>query len=538
MTSDKSQYDVLVIGAGAGGAAVSWRLAENGLKVLCLEQGDWIDRDQLPKNFIDWEVRGRRYWNPNPNQRRWPADYSVTNLGPDPVDTYFYNAVGGATVGFGGIYWRLQPSDFRAYSLDGFGVDWPIRYEDLAPYYRENELIIGMSGLAGDPSGPERDELPVPPVAMGKLGRRWANAFHKLGWYWWLQDCAITTRDYGGHRTGCLDRGFCAFGCPSRALATVDVTYWPLALELGVELRTNCRVREILVNDQGLATGALYYDADGAIQEASAPVVVLSGGGLGTPRTLLMSESARFPDGLANSSGLVGKNLMVHVQALVTGLFDEPTDADHGAWGGTVCSRQFYETSKDNDYLRGFSLGGHRGWSTLNTALQVAPWGVTHHQTMETHLNHEGAVYMLGDDEPEVTNKVELDWDKLDAFGLPGLKTYYALSENSKRLGADGIRRAREVLDAAGAIGSRDSGLSPVFGWHLMGTARMGLDPATSVVDADHRSHDVPNLFIIDASSMPTGASVNPTNTIQAMALRAADRMIQLRREILVPAIS
>jgi len=121
---------------------------------------------------------------------------------------------------------------------------------------------------------------------------------------------------------------------------------------------------------------------------------------------------------------------------------------------------------------------------------------------------------------------------------LPGLKIYYALSENSKRLGADGIRRAHEVLDAAGAVGSRDSGLSPVFGWHLMGTARMGLDPASSVVDADHRSHDVPNLFVVDASSMPTGGSVNPTNTIQAMALRAADRMVQIRHEIPVPASS
>ncbi len=535
-TNQDHDYDVLVIGAGAGGAAMSWRLAEAGLKVLCLEQGDWIDRDRLPKNFPDWEVRGRRYWNPNPNQRRWPADYPISNRGADPIDTYLYNAVGGSTVGFGGIYWRLQPSDFRTYSLDGFGVDWPIRYEDLAPYYRINEVIIGMSGLAGDPAGPERDELPVPPVEMGKLGRKWARAFNKLGWYWWPQDCAITTRDYGEHRTGCLDRGFCAFGCPSRALATVDVTYWPLALSLGVELRTGARVREITLDNQGLATGAVYYDGDGALREARAPVVVLSGGGLGTPRLLKMSVSPRFPDGLANSSGLVGKNLMVHVQALVTGRFEEPIDADHGAWGGTVASRHFYETSKENDYLRGFTIGGHRGWSTLNTALQVAPWGEGHHATLESHLNHEGAVYILGDDEPELTNCVELDWDNLDAFGLPGLVTHYELSANSRRLGEDGIRRARELLDAADAVDTRDSGLSPVFGWHLMGTARMGRDPENSVVDADHRSHDVANLFIVDASSMPTGASVNPTNTIQAMAIRAADRMLELRHSIPVPA--
>lgn len=535
MTSQPTHHDVLVIGAGAGGAAVSARLAEQGLSVLCLEQGDWVDRDLLPKNFIDWEVRGRRYWNPNPNHRKWPADYPVHNEGDHPVDTYLYNAVGGSTIGFGGIYWRFQPSDFRTYSLDGFGVDWPIRYEDLEPYYRQNELIIGMSGVAGDPAGPAREELPTPPVAMGKLGRIWAEAFHKLGWYWWIQDCAITTRAYGEHRTGCLDRGFCAYGCPSRALATVDVTYWPLALARGVELRTNSRVREIRVDNQGLATGASYYDAEGNLQEARASIVVVSGGGLGTPRLLLMSRSARFPDGLANSSGLVGKNLMVHVQSIVTGRFEDPVESDHGAWGGTVASRQFYETSKSNDYVRGFTLGGHRGWSTLNTALQVAPWGSQHHSILERHLNHEGAVYMLGDDEPLETNAVSLDWDNLDGFGLPGVRTTYAFSENSLRLGQDGIRRAHELLDAAGAIDTRDSGLSPTFGWHLMGTARMGDDPRHSVVDQNHRTHDVPNLFIVDGSVLPTGASVNPTNTIQAMSLRAADRIVATRRDIPTP---
>lgn len=531
--SSNANHDVLVIGAGAGGAAASLRLAEHGLKVLCLEQGDWLDRSQLPKSHQDWEVRGRRYWNPNPGRRRWPSDYPVTNLGKDPVDTYFYNVVGGSTVGFGGIYWRLQPSDFKTRTLDGFGVDWPLGYADLAPYYRQNELIIGMSGLAGDPTGPERDELPTPPVGMDTLGRIWARAFHKLGWYWWLQDCAISTRAYGDHgREGCVGRGFCAYGCPSRALATVDVTYWPIALSKGVELRTRCRVREITHDVRGRATGALYYDDNGKIQHVSAPVVVLSGGGLGTPRLLLMSKSPAFPDGLANSSGLVGKNLMVHVQSLITGRFSEITEADHGAWGGSVCSRQFYETDSKKGFKRGFTLGGHRGWSTLNTALQIAPWGADHHQVMQQHLNHEGAVYMLGDDEPELTNFVELDWQNLDDFGLPGLRTHYMLSENSRRLGEEGIKRGKEVCEAAGAIGIRDSGLSPVFGWHLMGTARMGANARDAVVDADHRAYDVPNLFIIDASSMPTGGSVNPTNTIQAMSLRAADRIFALRKEI------
>ena len=439
-------YDVLVIGSGAGGAAVATRLAERGSSVLCLEQGDWVDRARLPKAHADWEVRGRRYWNPNPTLRRWRSDYPVTNLGDDPVDAYLYNVVGGSTIGFGAQYWRFMPSDFRTKTLDGYGADWPISYDDLAPYYRMNELIIGMSGLDGDPSGPQRDPLPVPPVALGHLGRVWANAFHKLGWYWWVQDLAISTQDYGEHRTACVNRGFCAYGCPNSALATVDVTYWPLALKHGVELRTNARVREISVDTRGKVTGVLYYDADGRIQEARAKVVVLSGGGLGSARLLQMSRSSLFPDGLANSSGMVGKNLMVHVQSLVTGLFSEETGSDHGAWGGSVASRQFYETDAANDYRRGFILCGNRGWSSLNTALQLAPWGSDHHAIMERHLNHEGVIYMCGEDEPEETNRVELDWSKLDEFGLPGVRTHYRLSENSQRLGAEGIARGRGAL--------------------------------------------------------------------------------------------
>jgi choline dehydrogenase-like flavoprotein len=527
---DGPKHDVIVIGSGAGGAAVATRLAERGVRVLCLEQGDWVDPAIFPKAHLDWEVRGRRYWNPNPTRRRWRSDYPVLNLGADPVDSYLYTAVGGSTIGFGGQYWRLQPSDFRTRTLDGFGVDWPISYDDLAPYYRMNELIIGMSGMAGDPLGPPREELPVPPVALGKLGNLWAHAFHELGWDWWVQDLAISTRDYG-ERGACVNRGFCAYGCPNRALGTVDATYWPLALKRGVELRTRTRVREISVNRHAAVSGVLYYDDAGRLHEEAAPVVVLSGGGLGTPRLLLMSRSSLFPDGLANTSGLVGKNLMVHVQSLVSGLFSESTEIDSGAWGGTVATRKFYETDPANEYLRGFILCGNRGWSPLNTALQIAPWGPNHHKTMERHLNHEGVIWLCGDDEPEETNCVELDLANLDEFGLPGVRTHYRLSENSQRLGAAAIRRAREVCEAAGAFEVRDTGLSPVFGWHLLGTARMGSDPATSVVDADHRAHDVRNLFIVDSSSMATGGAVNPCNTIQALGLRAADRIYALRSE-------
>lgn len=522
------EAEVLIIGAGAAGAAVAWSLARRGVQVVCLEQGDWIDDDDIPKAHRDWEVRGRHYWNASPGKRRGPADYPVTNLGENPVDVYMYSAVGGSAVGYGGHFWRLMPSDFKTKSLDGFGVDWPIDYDDLVPYYEINEDQVGVSGLGGDPTSPDRHSMALPPVPIGKIGNKWIDGFEKLGWYHWAQSQAILSVDHKG-RTACVNRGFCAFGCPSGALALPSNTYWPEALDAGAHLVTSARVREVTVDDEGNADGAVYYDADGVVRTIRATTVVICGNGIGTPRLLLMSTSERFPNGLANSSGQVGKNFLPHVQTMVIAHFPERTDADRGAWGGTVSSRHFYETDPENDHLRGFAMVAMRGYSPLNTALQVAPWGEGHHAALEHHLNHEATIWVCGDDEPEAHNRVELDWDDLDAFGLPGVKTYYTLSENSKKLGAHGIRRATELAYAAGADSVRVLGFDSILGWHLLGTARMGADPADSVVDADHQAHDVPGLFIVDGSSFATGAAVNPTHTIQALALRAADRIWELR---------
>ena len=529
--SAQAQPDVLVIGSGAAGAAVSLRLAELGASVVCLEQGDWIDRAKLPKAHVDWEVRGRRHWAANPNVRRWRADYPVASEGENPVDIYMYNAVGGSTIGFAGNYWRLAPSDFKVRTLDGVGVDWPIAYEDLDPYYGLNESVAGVAGLAGDPCGPARDPLPLPPAPLGRPGELLMEAYEKLGWYWWPTEQAIATAPYAG-RAACDNRGWCGFGCPQASLSTTDVTYWPRALQKGVELRTNARVTEIAVAPDGRVTGAVYSDDAGDLHEARASAVVLAGGGLGTPRLLLMSASPRHPDGLANTSGMVGKNLMTHVQSFAVGLFDDAVEGWQGTWGGTVSTRQFYETDLSRGYVRGFVMSGCRGWSPLNLALQVAPWGASHHDSMSNRLNHEVVMYLCGEDLPEESNRVVLDPGHPDEFGLPGVKTHYTLGGNSKRLGDDMIAHAHQVLDAAGASSVRDFGLSPIWGWHLLGTARMGSDPTTSVIDASHRAHDVPNLYIVDGSSLPTSGGVNPTATIQALALRCADQIWNRRREL------
>jgi choline dehydrogenase-like flavoprotein len=517
--------EVVIVGAGAGGAAVAKRLADRGAtSVVCLEQGDWIDPDQLPKAGLDWEARARRRWSANPALRRWPADYPVESAGADPVDVNLYNAVGGSTVGFYGNYWRLSPSDFRRHTLDGVAVDWPISYADLAPYYDLNERETGVAGLAGDPAGPPRPAPPCPPAPLGTGGQLLAAGLERLGWHWWPTDQAIVTSDYDG-RPACDNRGFCAAGCPRRSLSTADVTYWPKAIKRGVQLRTGSRVREVLTVPGGSRVrGVLYEGPAGRITELRADVVVLAAGGLGTPRLLLLSK------GVASASGLVGRNLMVHIQTLAAGTFAERLDGWQGTLGGTVATRQFYETDSGRGYAGGFIMSGGRGIPPLATATSSAPWGAGHHQRVEELLNHQMGAFACGDDLPEAGNRVELDWSRPDSSGLPGVRVHYAMGTDSKLMTEEMSRRLTEMLTAAGAVSVRVRGFAPLPGWHLLGTARMGQAPEDSVVDADQRVHGTPNLYIADASVFATSGAVNPANTVQALALRCADRIWARRR--------
>jgi choline dehydrogenase-like flavoprotein len=528
--------DVLVVGAGAAGAAVCASLGARGLDVVCLEQGEWYPPEERPKAFADWEVRDLRAWSPRVAGRSSPCDYPVTSTGDDPVDVLMVPAVGGSTVAYGGHFWRLSPSDFGLAGAEGFGVDWPISYEELAPYYTRNERITGVSGLAGDPTGPARAPSLHPPLPIGPSGDRFVRAFEQLGWAWWPQDQAIVSQPHAG-RPPCTNRGFCRLGCPPGSLSTADVTYWPRALEAGVELRTRSTVAELVLAPDGRAAGADYLDGAGRLHEVRARVVIVCANGIGTPRLLLMSRPPGHPDGLANSSGLVGRNLMLHVSAYAFARFDERIDGWQGPFGVAIASRQFAETDPQEGFRRGHIMSVLRGGAPLMTALARAPWGDGHHEALERHLGRDVGIWICGDDEPEAHNRVELDRTRRDVFGLSGVTVSYRLSANSEAIAAKAIERVRMLCDAAGAAGvSVDYGPRPVIGWHLMGTARMGHDPATSVVDASNRAHDVPNLFLVDGSSMPTGGCVNPTNTIQALALRAADSVWSARRDWSEPA--
>jgi choline dehydrogenase-like flavoprotein len=360
-----------------------------------------------------------------------------------------------------------------------------------------------------------------------------ARGFDRLGWHWWPSDSAILTRDYDGRRA-CVNCGPCDLGCPIGAKASTDVTYWPKAIEAGARLVTRARVREITLGPDGLVDGAIYYDRDGRERRQQASAVVVAANGIGTPRLLLNSRSPRFPDGLANRSGQVGRYLMFHPYAIVRGVFDEPLGGYRGPIGCSIISQEFYETDLSRGFVRGYSFQVARGLTPIASATggsigdRVA-WGRGHRRAYDERFDRTITVAVIGEDLPEAHNRVDLDPTLADGSGIPAPRVTYALSENSRRMLDHGIARAREALLAAGAHAVAVNPLLRPGGWHLMGTARMGRDPATSVIDAEGRCHDVPNLYVVDGSTMVTCAGVNPTSTIQAVALYIADGMIRRR---------
>ncbi len=517
--------DVLIIGAGASGAAMAWSLSDTRMRILCLEQGDWMDPARYPSTSLDWEVQGFGEFGLSPNSRGRPEDYPV-NDSESPIHISNFNAVGGSTILYAAHFPRLHPSDFRMRSLDGVGDDWPIDYQLLEPYYTQNDSMMGVAGVSGDPAYPPK-EVPLPPVPLGKVGHTLARGFDKLGWHWWPSDSAIATQEHNG-RAPCINLGPCITGCAQGAKASTDVTYWPAAVRQGVELRTRCRVREITVRADGMADGVLYYDEAGDLNEQKAEVVIVACNGVGTPRLLLNSKSKLFPEGLANHSGLVGRRLMFHPYAMVTGVFDERLEGYKGPTGCCLMSQEFYETDPGRDFVRGYSFEILRGRGPVATALTgmssgQVPWGAGHHEGYASLFDRMAGMVIICEDLPETCNTVTLDPELTDGNGIPAPKINYRLSENSLKMLDHAVARGREVLESAGAGTTFASAPLAPAGWHLMGTARMGTDPDESVVNEWGRSHDVKNLFISDGSIFVTAGAVNPTNTIQALTLYIAD---------------
>ena len=535
------EVDVLIIGAGPSGSVAAKHLSAVGLSVVTLEQGHMPDRNAYAGRRPEWELVSQKQWHPNPNVRDLPRDYPI-NTHESDINPLMFAGVGGSTTLYAAHWMPFLPSDFRVRTLDGIADDWPFTYEDLLPYLDEVEREVGVSGLPGNPAYPPRGSYPTPPLPIGKVGQKAAQGLDRLGWHWWPGTNAIPSVPYNG-LNACVRRGTCMTGCPEGAKSTSDITYWPHALKNGARLVTGARVREIEINDQGRATGAIYIDENGREHRQRAKTVIVCANGIGTPRLLLLSKSKRFPNGLANSSGLVGRRLMMHPFSAVLGVYDEDLESWRGPFGQNIDSFQYYETDEKRGFMRGAKWGAMPAGGPLGAMSFVGTkvfaggeagiedsWGANLHKVVERRLGHSVVWGIIGEDLPEASNRVEIDPDLTDSDGIPAPKLVYKVSENSERLLRFHVDRCVEAVKAAGAIETVIVHQMPDTGWHLRGTCKMGDDPKTSVVNQWGRTHDVPNLYIFDASAFPTSGGVNPTATIMSVSLRQTRRLIADRR--------
>ena len=514
--SNDVEAEVAVIGAGPTGAAVAWRLATAGVRVVCVERGGWFDHASVPADAAARARLAGGPLNPNPNVRQGPADYPIEDE-DSPIEPLVGNGVGGGSIWWAAHAPRFRPEDFRVRSEDGVADDWPVTYDELAPWYALNEHRSGLAWRPGDPLGPVRDAAPLPLPPIGPAGERVMGAFDRLGWHVWPVDLVVGRDAAAPGAARCTHRGPCHIGCPARVRAGADRAYLDDALAAGARLSTRTRVLALEHDSRSRVTAAVCAGRDGRFR-VRAERFVLAANGIGTPRLLLASASGAFPRGLANGSGLVGRRLMLHPYAWADGWFPEPFDTPPGQTAGLV-SLEFGASRTERGFVRG---------SKLQLSVGAPAPGVRFDRFEDAAADpraHLAGISVSAEDLPEPGNRVTLSPARVDDDGVPVPRMVYRVSENTRAILDFGIDRATEALRAAGPVAVVPTPLKAPAGFHLMGTARMGEDPETSVVDRFGRCHEVPNLHVADASTFVTASCLNPTATAQALALRTADHI-------------
>mgnify|MGYP000498304652 FL=1 len=515
-----SRADVCVVGSGPAGALAAHRLAERGADVVVLEAGprfDFENRREQQEGHIrpgmddPWEMGG-------------PRDDYTTAGRHYPLNAARVKGIGGSTLHWQGMVMRLHERDFEMETRHGFGTDWPIDYEDLRPYYVEAERALGVAGAMDNPYAPPREEpFPLSAFPPSYSDSLFAEACERLGIDMHSVPNARNSEPYDG-RAPCQGYGTCRPVCPSGAKYTAE-SHVEKAESAGARVVDHAPVQRLEHDDAGeVVEAAVYATPDGTEHRQHARRFVLACGGVENARLLLLSESDQYPDGLANSSDAVGRFFMDHLFAGAGGRLDEPTRQNHVGFITSEC-HQFYD---DDEPVEGMKLEflNYAGPSPVIEALNAETWGDELLNQLRDSYGTHIAMGGLVEQVPDPENRVTLDPNRRDDHGNPVPHVEWSLSERTKRA----IRRVNDVqhaiLEELGVsiewtVGPDATG--PAY--HQMGTTRMGTDPASSVVDADCRTHDLSNLWIVGSSVFPTGGAVNPTLTIAALSLRAAESL-------------
>jgi choline dehydrogenase-like flavoprotein len=508
----------VVIGTGAGGGNVARELCLNGVNVVALEAGPRYDPES------DFEADEWTMF----NKLAWLDPVIAAGDDTPSLPAWLCKTVGGTTVHWAGASLRFQPHEFKARTtyggVDGTSlVDWPISLEDLLPFYEQAERYMGVTGRV-QPLPPPNTNLLVMQKGADALGLH-ARPGHMA---------VNATGEYDG-RPQCDQRGYCFQGCSNRAMWSTLTEAIPKAEATGrLEVRPNSQA--VYINTaNGKVKSVTYAHPDGTFEEQAARLVVVSANSIQTPRLLLHSTSSRFPDGLANGSGQVGRNYMRHLTASSYAIFPNPVHAYKGITMMGIVDD--FASNRPDD--RGFTGGFYLETIMLGPAFAAvfigpspatsrrdarALWGEALADLMENYT-HLAGNWIVGEDMPQESNSVTLHATQKDQFGVPVPVVTFNDHSNDRAMRAFAWTQSRQVWEAAGAAKVFDT--PPYPSTHNLGTCRMGSDPGNSVVNQWGQAHEVKNLFVADGSVFATGAAENPTLTISALAIRTAHYIIE-----------
>lgn len=536
----RKPVDFAIVGSGAAGGIIAKELSTAGFDVVVFEQGPYRKAEDFNHDeysvLINAELMGG---GPQVSGQTFRSDESEEATSGHFPTLEYAQTVGGSSVHFSANFWRFREVDFKERSLLGpisgtNFADWPIDYAELEPYYTRVDWEIGVSGAPGPNDSFRSKPFPVPPLPVKSSGVLLEKAAKKLGLHAQQEPHAILSQPFNG-RGGCIHCGHCMyFGCEAGAKSSTLAAMIPLAEASGhCEIRDRSAVFRIETDASGRASEVLYYDRDGKEQGQLARAVIVSANGAETPRLLLSSASGGHPNGLANSSGFVGRNLMFNAHGVVDGVFEYPLN-DYKSVQVSKIIHDFYESDESRGFYGGGGIDARPLWSAtpifhalVGMPPDVPTWGKAWKEAFAHNFTRQMSMVAATTSLAMDRNNITLDPNNKDQWGRPAIRTTYLDHDDDLSMARFLVARCEELMDAAGAQKFWAHEVVPTAsGAHLLGTARMGDDPTSSVVDRYHRSHDVPNLFICDGSSFVTSGRGQPTMTIMALAFRAAEHII------------